>query len=55
MAAELEFYLFDSNEKSGSNQIYLNQCFDVNVQDKYQDVLDEIERIALCRGFRLQA
>ena len=25
MAVELEFYLFDSNEKSGSNQIYLNQ------------------------------
>ncbi len=53
MAVELEFYLFDSNEKSGSNQIYLNQCFDVNAQDKYQDVLDEIERIALLQGIQI--
>lgn len=50
MSAELEFYLFDSNEEVNGDKTYLTQCFDVNAQDKYQEVLDEIERIALLQG-----
>jgi gamma-glutamylputrescine synthase len=53
MAAELEFYLLDSNEKADADNIYLNQCLDVNSQDKYQEVLDEIERIALLQGIQI--
>jgi len=50
IAAELEFYLFDKKHDINSDQVYLNQCFDVNAHDKYQEVLDEIERISILQG-----
>ena len=53
MAAELEFYLVDGDSACSSNTTYLNQCFDVNVQDRYQEVLDEIERIAILQNIHI--
>ena len=49
MAAELEFYLFNNNG-SESGIVNNSQCFDINTPSGYQDVLDEVERIAVLQG-----
>ena len=52
MAAELEFYLF-STDSSHTDHSSLNQCFDVNVPNADQDVLNEVEQIALLQGIQI--
>ncbi|ENW21243.1 MULTISPECIES: glutamine synthetase family protein [Acinetobacter] len=52
MAAELEFYLFNNN--GSESEIATNsQCFDINTPSGYQDVLDEVERIAVLQGINI--
>lgn len=52
MAAELEFYLFNK-DTSNPNNISVSQCFDVNTPDNYQEILNEVERIATLQGINI--
>lgn len=52
MAAELEFYFFENNS-SKSDHLNCSQCFDVNMPNTYQEILDEVGRIAGLQGINI--
>ncbi len=52
ISAELEFYLYKQDQQR-DGQFRPNQCFDMNIPEDYQLILDEVERIAALQDIEI--